>query len=382
MLSAANEVREHDTRQDRRINELSTSSGGRLDALEDKTRHMTLEGDGTGDEHHLHGRRLRATDKITAESTAHAVIEAVAGAGQDAKLDLRDGNDDGFQLVSSSAAAELAIKRVNGATATNAVVVNRLNGTVTLGSGLTVTGSTALGDDPNDTVTVNGTLIANNDASGRISFDAGDTTAAIRLFDNSSGAIRIGGGASTSVVEVNKFAISSASGKLTCYLPFSFHQDIKTTAVTGFTGSHTAWTVLGSSSFPTLSFTVAEHDRIQVSGNFAQDTTNYAHIGDLFRLSVRRGSSSGTYISEYNSDHIIASSGGDNSVEHAQVVFPTVTYEITSADAGTVFICWEIIRRDSGAPAVTLVAEGTSYATQASRIMATRLVQVDVPLLQ
>jgi hypothetical protein len=161
------------------------------------------------------------------------------------------------------------------------------------------------------------------------------------------------------------------------YLPIYHDFTLRSTPVTGFVGSTTAWTTLSGLTYPTLTLTVQENDWIRLTGTMGEDFCNYAHIASMWRLVARRGSSTGALITNLDPDHVLCSAGGDNSTEFSNITWPTTTTLITAADAGLVWIGWEIWRRTTDA--VTLVAEGTAAKKQVSTVQVEHLRRCVVP---
>lgn len=143
MFSASQQVAEtHESNQNARIEAGSTASDTRLTALETKTKHLTLENEGTSDEHHGHTRRTQATDRITVDSTAAsgtATLEAIAHANQNAILSLQRGNAT-TKLIHGSPAVEfttLVVNATGGSLSDQEVFkVNHGSGELSLGSGV------------------------------------------------------------------------------------------------------------------------------------------------------------------------------------------------------------------------------------------------------
>jgi hypothetical protein len=122
---------------------------------------------------------------------------------------------------------------------------------------------------------------------------------------------------------------------------------------------------------------VQENDLVKVTGQFTEDFTSYAHLGSFYRLVLRRGSSSGALITNLDADHVLCSAGGDNNTEYGNLTWPPTSHLITAADAGLVWMGWEIWRRTTDA--VTLVAEGTVSKKQVSTVQVEHLRRCVVP---
>jgi len=240
---------------------------------------------------------------------------------------------------------------------------------------------------PQGSITV-GPVNAAVTALNKINFLAASnaTTIPIRLFDNSGGAVRIGG--STSTVQVNNLDVqgtASFANTVTAYLPIGTAYDlqsIKNAAVSGFVGSTTAFTTLMASGFPQVTVTnVQVGDRLVLTGQFVEHHSSgasgaYNSIGCLYRLVARRGSSIGDLLYEIPAAHALAATGGDNATEFANVTWPPSTYEIKAEDVAvstTVWVGWMIKRRTT--LAITLVAE----ADQGSTVFVTHQRRVVVP---
>jgi hypothetical protein len=161
------------------------------------------------------------------------------------------------------------------------------------------------------------------------------------------------------------------------YLPINHNMTLRSTPVTGFVGSTTTWTTLSGASYPTLTLTVQANDLIRLSGQFVEDHTNYAFLGNFYRLVAKRGSSIGTIITNLDQDHVLCSAGGDNSTEYGNVTWPGTTHLITASDAGLLWIGWQIKRRTTDT--VTLVAEGTASQKQVSTVQVEHLRRVTLP---
>jgi hypothetical protein len=147
------------------------------------------------------------------------------------------------------------------------------------------------------------------------------------------------------------------------WLQINHNMALRSGPVTGFAGSTTAWTTLSASAdYPTLTITVATNDILRVGGQFVEDHSSYDTIGDHFRLVVRRGGPTGALISNLDASHVLSATGGDNNQETCSLTWPTTSHLITSADAGTVWVGWEIKRR-SASGTVTLVAESQQVST-------------------
>lgn len=144
----------------------------RIDAVETRTKHLTLENEGTSDEHHKHGRRTQATDRITVDSTADladATFEAIAHTTNLAGLTLKRGNATTKLVHGSPAASSSLVVNATGNGADDKSILTAVHGSgeMTLGEGAsTITAKTnvvevvpTLGDAA---LTVKGTASTSN----------------------------------------------------------------------------------------------------------------------------------------------------------------------------------------------------------------------------
>ncbi len=219
------------------------------------------------------------------------------------------------------------------------------------------------------TTAVMGKLDVNGDAqvrrvfcrdttNNKIEFIAGATVGGahsnpIRLFDNSSGSVRIGGG--TATVQVNNFDVQgsltmSNANKLSTKLEVYSASVIKTVGISITpTGN---WQDLFTSSYPSLTIPSAQvGDIVEVRGTLAEDhaSNGYGNMSSVFQYVVREGSSSGTDI-HTGSVSIVA--GGDNNIENsmghyymrtavqtAGDIFVGLRYKAANTQARTIVAC-------------------------------------------
>jgi len=143
-LAAYKDLRDHhEDRQDERIAAVEGSEpelAARIATLEVKTKNITLEGEGTGDEHHRHGRRMQATDRITVDSTADladATFEAIAHTTNLAGLTLKRGNATTKLVHGSPAASSSLVVNATGNAADDKSILTAVHGSgeMTLGEG-------------------------------------------------------------------------------------------------------------------------------------------------------------------------------------------------------------------------------------------------------
>ena len=175
-LAAYKDLRDHhEDRQDERIAAVEGAEpelAARIATLEVKTKNITLEGEGTGDEHHRHGRRMQATDRITVDSTADladATFEAIAHTTNLAGLTLKRGNATTKLVHGSPAASSSLVVNATGNAADDKSILTAVHGSgeITLGEGAsTITAKTnvveivpTLGDAA---LTVKGTASTSN----------------------------------------------------------------------------------------------------------------------------------------------------------------------------------------------------------------------------
>lgn len=152
MFSASQQVADtHESDQNARIDAIeggSTASDARLDALENKTKNITLADEGTPDERHKHGRKLEATDKITVDSSADladATFEAIAHTTNLAGLTLKRGNATTKLVHGSPAASSSIVVNATGNGADDKSILTAVHGSgeITLGEGAsTITAKT------------------------------------------------------------------------------------------------------------------------------------------------------------------------------------------------------------------------------------------------
>ena len=171
--------------------------------------------------------------------------------------------------------------------------------------------------------------------------------------------------------------VADSGNSQLAWVQINHNMALKSTPVPGFVGSTTIWTTLSGASYPTLTLTVQENDLIRLSGQIVEDFTTYSHIGSFYRLVAKRVSSVGAIITNLDQDHVLCSAGGDNSTEYGNVAWPSTTHLITAADAGLIFICWQIKRRTTDS--VTLVAEGTATQKQVSTVQVEHLRRLTLP---
>jgi len=143
-LAAYKDLRDHhEDRQDARIAAVEGAEpelAARIATLEVKTKHMTLEGEGTGDEHHKSGRRTQATDRITVDSSADladATFEAIAHTTNLAGLTLKRGTATTKLVHGSPASSSSLVVNATGNAADDKSILTAVHGSgeMTLGEG-------------------------------------------------------------------------------------------------------------------------------------------------------------------------------------------------------------------------------------------------------
>ena len=189
--------------------ESAAVSDARVTAVENKTRHLSLAGEGTSDERHSHGRRLEATDRITVDSSADladATLEAIAHTTNLAGLTLKRGNATTKLVHGSPAASSSLVVNATGNATDDKTVLTAVhgNGVVTLGCDssvqvrtgvLEVKPTTPAGDTRIKLLlnTGEGVILSSNNGVGHAELTVKNSTSEISAmtFDRSNGLVTI-----------------------------------------------------------------------------------------------------------------------------------------------------------------------------------------------